>query len=57
MELEASLKRMTTGDLHHIYCTTEFKEFIVGVSWVSILINKAIGTFLEDDVTFEAKWM
>ena len=42
MELETSLKSMATGDLHHIHRATGFDEFIVGVSWVSMLINKAI---------------
>ena len=54
MELEASLKRITTGDIHHIHCATGFDDFIVGGSWVSMLINKSIGLMFENDETFEA---
>lgn len=49
IELKASLKRMATEDLHHIHNTTGLKEFIVGGSWVSVLVQKLVSLIFEDD--------
>ena len=53
MGLKVSLKRIATEDLCHTHNATGFEEFIVGDSWVSMLVQKSVCLIFEDDETFE----
>ena len=53
MELKASLRRMATQDLHHICAATGFETFIIGGSWVSMVVQKAIDLIFEYDTTYQ----
>ena len=53
MELKASLQRMATQDQHRIHAATGFETFIIGGSWMSMLVQKAIDLIFEDDTTFQ----
>ena len=53
IELKANIQRMTTQNLHHIHAATGFETFIIGGSWVLMIVQKAIDIIFEDDATFQ----
>ena len=44
---------MTTQDLYRIHAATGFETFIIGGSWVSMVVQKAIDLIFEDDTTYQ----
>ena len=45
---------MATQDLHRIHAATGFFEtFIIGGSWVSMVVQKSIDLIFEDDTTYQ----
>ena len=50
--LKTSLQKLEIQDLHCIQDTNVFKESIVGGSWFSMVIKKALSSILSDDDMF-----